>query len=51
VQDTSVSLGRTGTSEVVAVCCNLTSGTSSKVVCSRPSAMVERFWVGGWFWA
>jgi hypothetical protein len=27
-----------------------TSGMSSKVACSKPSVMVERICVGGWFW-
>jgi hypothetical protein len=32
-------------------CCNLTSKMSPKAACSRPSTMVEIFWVGDWFWA
>jgi hypothetical protein len=35
---------------LLAGCCNSTFGTSSKAACSSPSAMVERFRVGGWFW-
>jgi hypothetical protein len=30
--------------------CNSTSGMLPKAACSRPSVMVERFWVDGWFW-
>jgi hypothetical protein len=35
---------------LLAGCCNLTSQMSPKAMCSRPSAIVERFLVGGWFW-
>jgi hypothetical protein len=35
---------------LLAGCRNLTSQMSPKAMCSRPSAMVERFLVGGWFW-
>jgi hypothetical protein len=31
--------------------CNSTSGISLKAACSKPSIMVERFSVCGWFWA
>jgi hypothetical protein len=34
---------------LLAGCCNSTSGTSLKAMFSRPSAMVDRFWMGGWF--
>jgi hypothetical protein len=30
--------------------CSCTSGMSPKAKFSRPLAMVERVWVGGWFW-
>jgi hypothetical protein len=32
-------------------CCNSTSEISPKVVCSKPSMILGRFWVVGWFWA
>jgi hypothetical protein len=35
---------------LLAGCWNSTSGMPLKVACSKPSVIVEGFWVGGWFW-
>jgi hypothetical protein len=34
---------------LLVACGNSTSGMSPKAACSGPSAILERFWVGGWF--
>jgi hypothetical protein len=31
-------------------CCSWTPGISPKVGCSNPSMILERIYVGGWFW-
>jgi hypothetical protein len=33
---------------MLVACCNSTSSILAKVACSWPSAILGRFWVGGW---